>query len=245
MRRRVVDGIAIALALAPGAASAQPMPSHALVPHAIALASATAATPGLANMLPSTRSHGHHSGRSLFRRRHHSSNDTRVMLLLLLHLAAALVASGGVVAAGVLLASLRGRPAFALPADRDRIAGMLRWHRGVTTLALAVAWLCGGLLAFNGGMIHAWQFGKLALLLGLVALHVVAWRALTRASADAPVAPRRAWAWAPWLTLLAIVAVLWLAMAQPSWHVDDVAADSWDTETSDPPADHPTDAPSR
>ena len=125
-----------------------------------------------------------------------------------LHLVAIAVWMGGMLAnALALLAVPGGGPPAAL-------ATMRRWNSRVTTPAMILTWLAGVTLATWGGWWHAgWLWAKLALVLGLVALHGVQSATLRRLAAG-----RRAPGWLQ-LSPLAIVGALpviaTLAVAKP------------------------------
>ena len=108
--------------------------------------------------------------------------------LKVLHLLAAALWVGGLLAASlavafhVALTTIQGRPL---------LAGIRRWNRWVTSPAMLVVLAAGATIALQAGwLVMSWLRIKLALVLGLVVLHVLLARALRRmASADQPIVP--------------------------------------------------------
>jgi len=141
---------------------------------------------------------------------------TRYDLVVLLHVSADLVFVFGLLAATLALAALSLQTAPELDRQRRLVIGLRRWHRLVTTSALALAWLCGVWLALQAGWFHSdWLHVKLAIVAALSALHGGLSVALRRASAPAPAVPARAWRAAPALALAGATAALWLAWMKP------------------------------
>ena len=141
---------------------------------------------------------------------------TRYDLVTLVHLGADIVFIAGLLAAALVLAALSFQAAPALAKEQRLVAGMRRWHRVVTTIALLLAWGCGIWLALQAGWFHSgWLHAKLVLVLALSALHGVESAALRRARGSTPTVPARAWRVAPALALVAIAAIIWLAVIKP------------------------------
>ncbi len=143
---------------------------------------------------------------------------TRYDLVVLLHVSADLVFVLGLLAATLALAALSLQDASELAMARtQRLAeGLRRWHRAVTTSALALAWTCGVWLALQAGWFHSgWLQFKLGFVIALSALHGASSLALRRACAPTPIGPQRAWLAAPALTLACATAALWLAWMKP------------------------------
>jgi uncharacterized membrane protein len=141
---------------------------------------------------------------------------TRYDLVVLLHVTADIVFIAGLLAGALLLAALSFHDAGALARERPLAAAMRRWHRAVTSPALVVAWACGVWLALQAGWFHSgWLHVKLALVLGLSALHGLLSTALRRASAEASAPPSIAWRALPLLAFGAIAGVVWLALLKP------------------------------
>jgi protoporphyrinogen IX oxidase len=138
-------------------------------------------------------------------------------LVTLVHASADLVFIAGLLAAALLIAALSFQAPADLVKERRIVAAARRWHRVVTSAALAIAWACGAWLAWRAGWFHSrWLHEKLALVVALSALHGALSAALRRAAADPPGVPARAWRIVPPLALGAIVAVIWLALIKPS-----------------------------
>jgi protoporphyrinogen IX oxidase len=145
------------------------------------------------------------------------SPATRYDLVTLLHVSADIVFIASLLAAALVMTALSFQAAPDLVKERRLIAGMRRWHRGVTSPALVIAWACGIWLALQACWFHSgWLHVKLLLVFALSVLHGGLSAALRRACATAPSVPARAWRGAPALALGAIVAVLWLALMKPS-----------------------------
>ena len=144
------------------------------------------------------------------------SPAARYDLVTLLHVTADIVFVAGLLAGALLLAALSDQEAGALARERRLAVAMRRWHRAVTSPALAVAWACGIWLALQAGWFHSgWLHAKLVLVLGLSALHGALSAALRRASADGSAPPARAWRVLPLLAFGAVAGVVWLALLKP------------------------------
>ncbi len=141
---------------------------------------------------------------------------TRYALVTLLHLGADIVFVAGLLAATLVLTALSFQGRTELAKTQGLVRGMHRWHRVVTGSALAIAWLCGVLLALQAGWFASgWLHAKLLLVLLLSVLHGGLAVALRRAAQPAPAVPGRAWRVTPLLALIAIVAILWLVLLKP------------------------------
>jgi putative membrane protein len=144
---------------------------------------------------------------------------TRYDLVTLLHVSADIVFIAGLLAAALVLTALSYQAASDLVKARRLVAAMCRWHLGVTTPALLLAWGCGAWLALQAGWFASgWLQVKLVLVIALSALHGLLSAALRRASAPAPAAPRvpaQAWRVAPALALASVTAIVWLALMKP------------------------------
>ena len=143
---------------------------------------------------------------------------TRYDLVVLLHVSADLVLILGLLAATLALAALGLQDASELATARSQqlATGLRRWHRAVTTPALALAWACGLWLALQAGWFHSgWLQLKLPFVVALSALHGAASLALRRACAPTSHAPQRAWVAAPALVLAGATTALWLAWTKP------------------------------
>ena len=141
---------------------------------------------------------------------------TLYSLVTLLHVSADIVFVLGLMAAALLVAALSFQDAASLARERRLVAGMRRWNRVVTGLALATAWLCGAWLAWTAGWFHSgWLHAKLALVIALSALHGTLGKALRRLQSDSPAPPAKAWRAVPLLAAAAAGAIAWLALMKP------------------------------
>ncbi len=128
--------------------------------------------------------------------------------ILVVHLAAISVWIGGMLANDLaLLAVPSGGPP---PANR----AMRRWNSMVTTPAMVLTWIAGATMAILGGWyVMGWLWAKLALVLGLTALHGAQTAKLRRLAEG-----RRPPAWMQVSSLIivgAIPVIATLAVAKP------------------------------
>lgn len=133
-----------------------------------------------------------------------------------IHVAAVLVWTGGLfVQTLAIVAICRGQN----PAEFDRraAAAVMSWDRKVTTPALLVVWAMGLWAALSAGWLAAhWLWIKLAIVLGLSALHRVQSGALRRIAAGGPITLADL-SWRPLALLPAFAAVAILAVVKPSF----------------------------
>ncbi len=130
------------------------------------------------------------------------------------HVAAVLVWTGGLFVqtlALVVVRGLREPPEF----DRRAAAVVMSWDRKVTTPALLIVWAMGLWAALTAGWFTAfWLWLKLAMVLGLSALHGAQSAALRRIATGGLIAPRDL-RWRPLALMLAFAAIAMLAVVKP------------------------------
>jgi uncharacterized membrane protein len=141
---------------------------------------------------------------------------TRYELVRLLHMSADIVFIAGLVAGALVLAALSFQAVPDLIKERRLIDAARRANRIVTGPALVLAWICGTWLALQAGWFAShWLQLKLAIVLGLSAVHGSLCAGLRRACEPAPRVPSRTWRVTPALALGATAAIVWLAFIKP------------------------------
>ena len=141
---------------------------------------------------------------------------TLYSLVTLAHVSADILFAVGLLTLSLLVAALSFQGADSLAREQRLVAGVRRWDRAVTAPALAVAWVCGGWLAWKAGWFGAgWLSAKLVFVVLVSALHGMLGATLKRLSLPSPRPPARGWRAVPAVVVVAFVAVGWLALFKP------------------------------
>lgn len=126
-----------------------------------------------------------------------------------LHVASVLIFVSGLVAQTLAVANL-------VNATRPMIEAMERWDRQVTTPALLATWLFGVTIAVMGAFVTSgWLLAKLAIVVGLSALHGIQAGQLRRSLNGQVATVRTAPARMPMLLLAALATIAVLVVAKP------------------------------
>lgn len=132
------------------------------------------------------------------------------------HIAAVITWMGGMVLSSAAMLWLSSVRAPRTQRETEMVAALKRWDSRVTSPAMGLAWVFGIVMAVEGGWFsQPWMHAKLALVIGLSALHGNLSASFRRLQADPGREPPGYLKYSGIVTLAAILGIVFLVVLKP------------------------------